>query len=71
MVMVLPTVTAEETRDAIVKWLASEAEFHRNTARFCSGVRAKKARVAEADLIASLAASLSQYKTRAEIQAAE
>ncbi|WP_156387767.1 hypothetical protein [Methylobacterium sp. Leaf399] len=68
MSMVLPTKTPEETRDAIVEWLKSEAEFHRDTARFCSGKRSQTARIAEADLIHSLAESLTKYRTLAEME---
>jgi hypothetical protein len=69
MSMILPTKTPEETRDAIVAWLRSEAEFHHDTVRFCAGKRAKAARIAEADLIANLADSLTKYRTPAEMEA--
>lgn len=68
--MLLPTKTPETTRDAIVEWLRSEADFHRATVRLAPGIRAKEARRAEADLIDSLAESLGKYRTHAEIAAA-
>ncbi|KQO69516.1 hypothetical protein ASF22_02595 [Methylobacterium sp. Leaf87] len=70
MALILPTKTPAATRDAIIEWLKDEAGFHRDTARFCSGKRAQAARLAEADLVASLAESLAKYRTPDEAKAA-
>lgn len=66
--LVLSTTTPEATRDAIIEWIRSEAGFHRSTARFQKGKRAKEACISEADIIDSLADSLAKYRTPAEIE---